>query len=143
MLLLIPGDSILGCVTQSRGITVHRKECINLKKTDPERKITVNWGTCKKRHIARLRIEGSDKGALFAEIAHGIVVMDGHLLNIRGNVVNNTRAHFVVEIEVWDVEHLYRIIAKINAVDGVVEIMRGVSLLEGCIAKGKTRKSFR
>ena len=121
----IPGDSILGCVTQSRGITVHRKECINLKKTDPERKITVNWGTCKKRHIARLRIEGSDKGALFAEIAHGIVVMDGHLLNIRGNVVNNTRAHFVVEIEVWDVEHLYRIIAKINAVDGVVEIMRG------------------
>ena len=121
----IPGDPIVGSVTQSRGITVHRKECVNLRKTDPERQITVNWGTSKKRHTARLRIEGGSRGALFAEIAHGIAAMDGNLLSIRGNVVNNTRTHFVVEIQVWDVEHLYRIIAKINAVDGVIEITRG------------------
>lgn len=121
----IPGDPIGGCVTQSRGITVHRKECVNLKKMGPERQIVVNWGTSKKRHTARLRVEGSDRGALFAEIAHGIAAMDGYLLSIRGNIVNNTRAHFVVEIHVWDVEHLYRIIAKINAVNGVMEITRG------------------
>ncbi len=41
----IPGDRIVGCVTQSRGITVHRKDyCVNIDKADPNKLVAVSWG---------------------------------------------------------------------------------------------------
>ena len=43
----IPGDAILGYITQGRGITIHQKDCYNIKSASdnrPERIIAVNWG---------------------------------------------------------------------------------------------------
>lgn len=40
-------------------------------------------------------------------------------------MVNNSRTRVVAEIQVKDLEHLYRVIAKLNAISGVIEITRG------------------
>lgn len=122
----VPGDEIVGCVTQSRGITIHRKDCPNLERTQPEKRVPVKWG--KKRDIrytARLKVEASDRAGLFADLGQAINVTDGLIVNLRGNVINGTRSHFVIEVQVWDLEHLYRIIARINSIRGMIEITRG------------------
>ncbi len=122
----VPGDAVVGCVTQSRGITVHRKECTNLEKTPSEKRVPVRWG--KKgdvRYTARLKVEASDRVGLFADLGQAISVTDGLIVNLRGNVVNGTRSRFVIEVQVWDLEHLYRIIARINSIRGMIEITRG------------------
>ena len=50
----IPGDQIVGCVTQSRGITVHRKDCVNIDKADSNKLVAVSWGKLKDhRYTAR------------------------------------------------------------------------------------------
>ena len=121
----IPGDSIVGCVTQTRGITVHRADCQNILKMDPERAVAVNWGNQKKRHVARIRITAGGSGTIFAEITQAIANMDGNMLSIRGGVVNQDRVNLTAELHVWDVEHLYRIIARLNTIQGVMEISRG------------------
>ncbi|MDR3353680.1 MAG: bifunctional (p)ppGpp synthetase/guanosine-3',5'-bis(diphosphate) 3'-pyrophosphohydrolase, partial [Synergistaceae bacterium] len=45
----VPGDKIVGSVTQSRGITIHRSDCANLEKTADDKKVRVRWG--KKRDL--------------------------------------------------------------------------------------------
>lgn len=122
----VPGDPIIGCVTQSRGITVHRIDCANLHKTDPAKKVTVAWGKPKDtRYTARIKVEGIDKSSLFGEIVQNITGMDGNIVGIRANVVNNSRTRVIVEVQVKDIEHLYRIIAKLNTISGIIEITRG------------------
>lgn len=122
----IPGDQIVGCVTQSRGITVHRKDCVNIDKADPNKLVAVSWGKLKDhRYTARIKVEGVDKPTLFGEIVQAITGMDGVLVGIRANVVNNSRARVVADVQIKDLEHLYRIIARLNTISGVIEITRG------------------
>ena len=41
----VPGDQILGYVTRSRGVTVHRADCYNvLHEDEQERLVDVEWG---------------------------------------------------------------------------------------------------
>lgn len=122
----IPGDAIVGSVTQSKGITIHRRDCRNLLKMNPDKHINVAWGKPKdSRYTARIKVEGVDRQNLLSEIMQNISVMDAYLSGVRANVVNNTRIHIVAEIQVKDLEHLYRVIAKLNAIPGVIEITRG------------------
>lgn len=122
----IPGDAITGVVTQSRGISVHRKDCANLEKSDPARCVPVAWGAPKNtRYTARLKIEGADKPSLLADIVQTITVMDGLISNVKASVVNNTRTRVVADLQVRDLEHLYRVIAKLNNISGILEVTRG------------------
>ncbi|MDR3331388.1 MAG: bifunctional (p)ppGpp synthetase/guanosine-3',5'-bis(diphosphate) 3'-pyrophosphohydrolase [Synergistaceae bacterium] len=122
----VPGDKIIGSVTQSRGITIHRADCANLERTQEDKKVRVRWG--KKRDIrytARIKVEANDRVGVFADVGQAISQTDGLIVNIRGNVVNGTRTRFVIELQLWDLEHLYRIIARINLIKGMMEITRG------------------
>ncbi|MDR3281365.1 MAG: bifunctional (p)ppGpp synthetase/guanosine-3',5'-bis(diphosphate) 3'-pyrophosphohydrolase [Synergistaceae bacterium] len=120
----VPGDKVTGCVTQSRGITVHRYDCPNLEKMSDDRKVAVTWGRMKEiRYTARIRVEANDRVGVFADLGAAIGQTDGSIVNIRGTV-NGVRTRFVIEMLVWDLEHLYRIIARINLIKGIIEIMR-------------------
>jgi GTP pyrophosphokinase len=122
----VPGDKIVGLVTQSRGITIHRSECSNLERANNDKRVPVTWG--KKgdiRYMARLRVEASDRVGVFADLGQAISLTDGQIVNIRGSVVNGARSRFVIDVQVWDLEHLYRVIARINGIPGMIEITRG------------------
>lgn len=122
----VPGDQIVGSVTHSKGITVHRKDCANIDKVDPNKIVAVAWGRLNdNRYTARIKVEGIDKPKLFEEIVQTITGMDGVLVGIRANVVNNSRTRVIADVKIKDIEHLYRIIAKLNTISGVIEITRG------------------
>ena len=122
----VPGDKITGCVTQNRGITIHRHDCVNLEKVDADRKVPVVWGPKKNiRYTARIKVEANERPGVFADLGTAIGQTDGIILNIRGNVINGLRTRFVIELQIWDLEHLYRIIARINLIKGMIEITRG------------------
>jgi GTP pyrophosphokinase len=122
----IPGDKITGCVTQSRGITIHREDCPNLEKADDDRKVPVVWGAKKNiRYTARIKVEANERAGVFFFFGAEINQTDGFIVNIRGNVINGIRTRFVIELQVWDLEHLYRIIGRINLIKGMIEITRG------------------
>lgn len=122
----VPGDKIVGSVTQSRGITIHRSDCENVKKIQTDKRVPVTWGKKRDvRYTARIKVEASDRVGVFADLGQAISLTDGLIVNIRGNVVNGTRTRFVIEMQVWDLEHLYRVIARINGIKGMIEITRG------------------
>jgi GTP pyrophosphokinase len=121
----VPGDKITGCVTHTRGITIHRHDCSNVEKVDDDKKVNVIWGAKNEtRYTARIKVEANDRLGIFADLGAAISQTDGSIVNIRGSVVNGIRTRFVIEILVWDLEHLYRIIARINLIRGMIEITR-------------------
>jgi GTP pyrophosphokinase len=122
----VPGDNIVGIVTQTRGITVHRSDCPNYRQSRSDRRVSVTGGGRSGiRYTTRLRVEGSDRPSIFGDIGQAITLMDGHILNIRGGVADSARTRFMIDLQVLDIEHLYRIIAKINTMPGIIEVTRG------------------
>ncbi len=122
----IPGDKIVGQVTKSHGISVHRADCPNIDEKNIEKQVPVSWGRPKHtRYTARLKIEGLDKPNLVSDIVEGITSMQALLSGIRAGVINNSRTRVVAEVQVEDIEHLYKIVAKLNTLSGVIEIIRG------------------
>jgi GTP pyrophosphokinase len=122
----IPGDSIVGYVTKSRGITIHREDCPNLADHREDRKVEVYWGELRSaRYPARLRIEGVDRPGLFAEVAQAIAGLDSSITQVRAFVAGSDRGRMVIDLQVKDLEHLYRIIAKLNSIRGIMEVIRG------------------
>lgn len=123
----VPGDSIEGRVTKAHGISVHRSDCNNLKNADEERLVPVSWGrkSSKSTYTARVRVEGTDRPRLFGDIVQTISTMDANMSNVKASVVNGSRARIILELQVRNLEHLYSIIAQINTVSGVMEVIRG------------------
>lgn len=122
----VPGDDIVGYVTKTRGITIHRSDCPNIVDNLPERKVEVSWGGLRSaRYAARLKLEGADRPGLFAEVAQAITGLDGGIKQVRAFVAGGSRGRMIIDLEVRDIEHIYRIIAKLNSIKGVIEVLRG------------------
>ena len=66
----IPGEPIVGVVTRSKGVSVHRLDCKCLYNVDPERTIDIQWADniSKSTYIAHLRIECLDRVGLLRDI---------------------------------------------------------------------------
>ncbi|MBL3539098.1 bifunctional (p)ppGpp synthetase/guanosine-3',5'-bis(diphosphate) 3'-pyrophosphohydrolase [Aminivibrio sp.] len=122
----VPGDPIVGFSTRSRGITVHRADCENVKNAKEERLISVSWGaTGNRRYTARLKLEAIDRGGLFGDVAQAITGADGAMTGIKAGVVGGNLARMKLEVRVRNLEHLYFIVAKLNAVKGMINVSRG------------------
>jgi len=122
----VPGDGIVGYVTKTRGITIHRCDCPNVAENPQDRKVEVQWGVLRSsRYAARLKLEGADRPGLFAEVAQAITSLDGSITQVRAFVAGSNRGRMTIDLQVRDLEHLYRIIAKLNSIKGVMEVLRG------------------
>jgi GTP pyrophosphokinase len=122
----VPGDEIVGYVTKTRGITIHRTDCPNVAENLEERRIEVSWGD--RRSVcyqARLKLEGADRPGLFADVAQAISSFEGSITQVRAFVAGGDRGRMIIDLHVRDLEHLYRIIAKLNSIKGVIEVIRG------------------
>ena len=65
----IPGDDILGFVTRTRGVTVHKRGCPSLTNEDEqERIVSVAWGEMRELYPVRVRMEAYDRVGLLRDI---------------------------------------------------------------------------
>ncbi|MDC7218581.1 MAG: bifunctional (p)ppGpp synthetase/guanosine-3',5'-bis(diphosphate) 3'-pyrophosphohydrolase [Spirochaetales bacterium] len=98
-----PGDDIIGYVTRGRGITVHRKDCPNLKGIDDfeNRKVEVAWETSTNKYSRSFHIIASRTVDLFSEIEGAIKKHGGHLIagSVNESDRGNLEGHFTVEME--------------------------------------------
>ncbi|MBP8675158.1 MAG: ACT domain-containing protein, partial [Acetomicrobium sp.] len=76
-------------------------------------------------YTTRLRLEAVDRAGLFADVTQAISAAEGSIISISAHVVDESRARMNMEIQVKDVEQLYRIIARINSIEGVLMVLRG------------------
>ncbi|HOC24167.1 MAG TPA: TGS domain-containing protein, partial [bacterium] len=122
----VPGDPITGIVTRGRGIVVHTNSCNNLLRLmqEPERIIDVAWDVDKEnRFLAGLYILCERRSRFLADLSEAVSSSDGIITSANMNA-DISLVNCTVSIEVYDLDHLNRIIAKIKKVAGVISVSR-------------------
>ncbi|MGM0535638.1 MAG: GTP diphosphokinase [Pseudomonadota bacterium] len=125
----VPGDPIVGFITQGRGVTVHRQDCPNilqLRLDEPQRIIEVEWGErARTQYPVDIEIEAWDRSGLLRDVT-------GVLSNDRVNVLSvNTLtdtedgiARLSITVEVDGLETLGRLFSRIQQLPNVIEVRR-------------------
>src|SRR5256712_409632 len=71
----VPGDAVVGYVTQGRGISIHRSDCPNLLvlSGEAERGVEIDWQESEgETFVVRLAVGGEDRRGLYADICTAI-----------------------------------------------------------------------
>jgi GTP pyrophosphokinase len=116
----VPGDKVVGYVTQGRGISIHRADCPNLLTlSSDERRMEIDWQESEGEAFAvRLVVNAEDRRGLYADIMQAISSTG---TNIRGADLN-TRDGSVfgtIFVEVDNLPHLEKVLRIIRRVKGV------------------------
>lgn len=125
----IPGDEIIGYITQGQGVSVHRKSCTNILKIDAHRKsrlVTVNWGLAPKTDYAvDIAIVAHDKQGLTRDISTIIATEKINLLAMKVRTsAAQQRAYITMTFEINHLDTLQRVIHKLQLVPTVIEVKR-------------------
>ncbi len=119
------GDPIIGFITRTSGITIHRTDCKNiLNTTEPERLIVARWSRAKEHiYSARVEIRAHDREGLMRDIGAVIAAEGINMTNVNINT-DKTLAIFSLVMEVADKSQLLRVVTKIDQFPDVIEIRR-------------------
>jgi GTP pyrophosphokinase len=121
----VPGDPIIGYITQGYGVTVHRASCINALRSSPERQIEVEWNTgAAESYPAKIRIISLDRMGLLADLVGSISKLGANILNASSDTKENKTVESHFTIGVADTGHLERILAAIRTVKHVQDARR-------------------
>jgi GTP diphosphokinase / guanosine-3',5'-bis(diphosphate) 3'-diphosphatase len=123
----LPGDPITGYITQGQGVTIHRKNCINILKMSQERLIEVQWsGEYKDSYPASIRIKTDDRFGLLADIASVITKNKANILSARTDTSDTGVAMFYFTIMVESSNQLRKIMSDLRRVKKVMDVKRVV-----------------
>ncbi|MGI6701561.1 MAG: RelA/SpoT family protein [Christensenellales bacterium] len=121
----VPGDGITGFISRGRGVTIHRKDCVNIKSLEKARMIDAEW--IKGAHqsfIASIRIDAVDRAGLFADVSKTFYENNISLKSANARVEKNHNAIITLSAELDDIKTLDKIISTLRRLDGVTNVRR-------------------
>ncbi len=132
----VPGDEIVGYITQGKGVSIHRKDCrniINVNEAGRQRLIEVAWGDAEvTSYPVTLIIDAIDRQSLLSDIAN---TMSNEKANVTAfNTLSDKKyqtARISVTFDVRDLQQLTRIMDKIAQLPNVREVVRGSKSKDG------------
>ncbi|MEZ4379186.1 MAG: bifunctional (p)ppGpp synthetase/guanosine-3',5'-bis(diphosphate) 3'-pyrophosphohydrolase [Gemmatimonadales bacterium] len=121
----VPGDPVVGYVTQGRGISIHRADCPNLLTlTDLERRVEIDWQEqTGESYAVRLAVTGEDRRGLYADVMQAISATG---TNVRGADLQSKDGTMfgTIFVEVDNLPHLAKVLKAIRRVKGVGTVER-------------------
>ena len=124
----VAGEPIVGYLTRSRGVTVHRADCAALARlaaASPQRILPVEWGQAGGGYEVDVVVDAVDRRWLLKDITNLIAQEDAYVLDIHSdNVRNSGRAHLRLRLKVSDYGQLSTLLGKLDALPGVSEARR-------------------
>ncbi|MBQ2714687.1 MAG: bifunctional (p)ppGpp synthetase/guanosine-3',5'-bis(diphosphate) 3'-pyrophosphohydrolase [Clostridia bacterium] len=125
----VPGDDIVGYISRGRGVTVHRKDCPNVKNMETERLIEARWpesGT-NKAFVATVQINTENRGGMLASITTLISNMKVPITSASARVEKADNAVVIISVEITNIATLNEIIAKIRQIPGIINVFRATN----------------
>lgn len=118
--LPIPGDEIIGFVSLGRGVTVHRKDCINVKTLDSNRFIPVSWDEDKhSNYLARIIVVGE---SVLSQVSNLLEKMGIKINALEINPTNLNESMLTLSLKSSD--ELNKVITKIRQINNVQSVER-------------------
>jgi GTP pyrophosphokinase len=123
----LPGDPIMGYITQSHRVTVHRSTCANAVRVNPARRVEVSWSQLNSdTYPIRIRVRSDNRSGLLADVASAISKEGADILSADADTLG-IRAVLNFTVAVTGKIQLEAVMAAIKRVKRV----QGVSRMGG------------
>jgi len=121
----LPGDKIIGYITQGRGITVHRRDCPNIiHEEEKERLVKVEWGDVAQVYPVMIQVDAWDRVGLVRDIS-AIIAEEGVNLgevSMGNHQDGSVTLYFTLEVK--GAAQLSKIMSRIYSIWNVVSVTR-------------------
>lgn len=129
----IPGDDIVGFITQGRGISIHRADCDQLAELQshaPERIVDAVWGeSYSAGYSLMVRVTANDRSGLLRDITTVLANEKVNVLAVASRSDTKQQlAKIDMNIEIYNQQVLSRVLGKLNQLPDVIDAHR----LYGC-----------
>lgn len=119
-----PPDAIIGFVSRGRGVTIHRRGCLNVPLLSAERLVEAEWGDSPLATFqVDVVIDAGDRTGLLRDITE---ILSREHINVTAtnSVSRSVSARMMLTVEVPNLGQLERVLALIRAVPGVARAAR-------------------
>ncbi len=126
----LPGDDIIGFITRGHGVSVHKRDCVNVpvnitNADEPNRWIKAYWADSGQTNFtSAIQISAVDRDGLLAEVTGVLFNMRVGLHAVNARAVKGGNCAITVTVSAASVEHLRSIIAKLSKLEGVFAVER-------------------
>ncbi|MCQ2957733.1 MAG: bifunctional (p)ppGpp synthetase/guanosine-3',5'-bis(diphosphate) 3'-pyrophosphohydrolase [Candidatus Gastranaerophilales bacterium] len=122
----IPGEPIVGAITRSRGVSVHRVDCPTLNEIPQERLMAISWANVetKKTYVVPIKIEIEDKVGIFQAILSKVTDNKTNIAYASGFGGHAKRGIIELGLEVKNIDELNKIMNSIQAIPEVISMKR-------------------
>jgi GTP pyrophosphokinase len=123
----LPGDEIIGYITKGRGVSIHRKDCVNVKDLIEEenRMIDVEWVEEQKTaYNVDIEIYANDRNGLLADIIKEIGNTKAKLIAVNSRANKEKIAFTEITLELENLDELNKVLKLLRKVDSVYEVKR-------------------
>ena len=124
----LPGEEIIGYITRSRGVTVHKKGCPNLRNEDEkERLVAVEWGQTKELHPVRMTIQAWDRVGLLRDISTAVSEQGVNIASVA--TAENTDGTVTISLTLYTtgIGQLGLLFSKLEGIRGVINATRSIT----------------
>lgn len=125
----IPGDEVVGFITQGNGVAVHRRGCHDFNRQarlHPQKVVQVDWADNAKSSTfsADIEIIANDRHGLLRDLTDLFAIEKLHIVGLR-TVCRNNKAIMTFTIQVTGSEFSFTsLIGKVFNINGVLEVTR-------------------
>ncbi|MDE3095503.1 MAG: bifunctional (p)ppGpp synthetase/guanosine-3',5'-bis(diphosphate) 3'-pyrophosphohydrolase [Chloroflexota bacterium] len=134
----VPGDRIIGYVTRSRGVTIHREDCYNvLHEDEKERLVDVEWGRSGQMYPVAVHIEAWDRVGLLRDVSTMIADEKVNMVGVRTQENGDRTVSVFLTLETTGIQQLTRLMTKLEAVRGIIAVTRQIDSRRAAAADGR------
>ncbi len=126
----VPGDDIIGFITRGYGVSIHKRDCVNVPRdigqhAEPERWVSVHWeDSVREEFKSELRVEARDRFELLADITAQLAAMHVMIYGLQARECRDGNAEVLVTVGVNSVQHLQEVMARLMRIRGITNIER-------------------
>ena len=129
----LPGDEIIGYITKGRGVSVHRKDCINVKDllSEENRIIDVEWYDEDKEknkenavYQADIEVFSNDRTGLLVDILKEIGTTKARIVGVNTKTTKERIAIIDISLEIENLDELNKVLKVLRKVESVYEVKR-------------------
>jgi guanosine-3',5'-bis(diphosphate) 3'-pyrophosphohydrolase len=122
----VPSDEIVGYISLGKGLTIHRKDCPNVKTLmkSPERFTAVDWdGGAKQSFRVQIAVDAWDRPRLLEDVARTFAEHGANIVSYGGTVEDQLAKNWYTA-ELGDVKALRALLSALRNVDAVFDAYR-------------------
>ena len=126
----LPGDDIIGFVTRGFGVSIHKRDCANVRESmrhpeNADRWVRAYWADdAKENYKASLELTCMDRANLVSDIALALGDMRVPIYSLMARAAEQGRARMSVTVGITNTEHLNSVVARLKKVKDVISVIR-------------------